>query len=112
MSLADKIREQRKISVTVGDVTFTGTRATSEEFAKYSINQVMDAEVSRAHITGWSGVKESDLIDGGGKTELPFSKSDFDLVIGDKPDWYGAIAKAVLTDAIDRITKRVDSAKN
>ncbi len=112
MSLAEKIREQRKITVKIGEITFSGTRATSEEFSKYSISQTMDAEVSRRHITGWSGVKECDLLEGGSKDLIEFNREDFDSVIGDHPEWYGVIAKAVLTDAIERISKRAGNEKN
>lgn len=111
MSLAEKIREQRKITVKVGHITFTGVRATTEEYSKYATMQMMDAEVARRHITDGTGLKESDFIDGGEKTEIAFNKSDFDLVVGDKPEWYGLIAKAVLTDAINRINERVENEK-
>ena len=111
MSLADKIRESRKITVTIGDLKFTGRRATAEEFARYMQAQTLDAEVSRYHITGWDGVKESDLIDGGKADLVPFNKELFYEIIGDKPEWFGVIAKAVLEDSMRRITERIENEK-
>ncbi len=111
MSLADRIREQRKIIVTVGDLKFYGRRGTSEEFAKYSMDRTMDAEVARLHITGWEGVKESDLVDGGTKELIPFDRETFCEVIGDRLEWTAAIVKAVLGDAIKRITDRAANEK-
>ncbi len=112
MSLAERIRESRKITIEVGNIKFFGTRATAEQFSAYSINSTLDAQVARNHVTGWEGVKESDLIEGGSKEIVPFKRADFDEVIGDRPDWAGEIAKAVLSDAIDRINKRAENAKN
>lgn len=111
MSLAEKIREQRKITVKVGDLTFNAKRATAEEFARYMSAQTLDAEVCRYHVTGWSGVKDSDLIDDGKDAETPFNRELFCEIIGDKPEWFGEIANAVLADAIARVTARIENEK-
>lgn len=111
MSLADRLREQRKVTVKVGDLTFYARRATIEEFSRYALDRTLDSEVSRLHVTGWDNVKESDIIDSGNKEIIPFDREAFIEVIGDKPEWFAAIAKEVLADAVKRITEKVSNEK-
>lgn len=111
MSLADRLREQRKVTVKVGDLTFHARRATIEEFSRYALDRILDSEVSRLHVTDWNNVKECDIIDGGSKEIIPFDRDVFVEVIGDKPEWFSAIAKEVLSDAIRRISEKVNNEK-
>lgn len=110
-SLADKIRESRKITIQVGDIKFYGKRATTEELARYMQAKTLDAEVARYHITGWDGVKESDLIEGGKDDLVKFDRELFFEIIGDKHEWYSEIARAVLDESMRRITERVENEK-
>jgi len=112
MSLPDKIRKSRESSVIVGDVTFTIRRATTEEMYTYYAKDLSFAEICRRHVTGWSGVKESDLLDGGKKEIVDFSKEVFDEVIGDRQDWWKEISNKVLEDAQNRITAKAENEKN
>ena len=111
MSVADKLRAARKIEIKVGDITFYGTRATPEQFSRYATQASTDAEVCRVHIDGWSGVKESDLIDGGSDEVIKFSREDFSEAIGEKPDWYKPIVSKILEDAQERFVARKDNEK-
>lgn len=111
MSLADKLRSARKIEIKVGDATFFGTRATPEQFSRYATQAATDAEVCRVHIDGWSGVKESDLIDGGSDEVIKFNREDFSEVIGEKPDWYKPIVAKILEDAQERFMVRKENEK-
>lgn len=111
MSLADKLRSARKIEIKVGDATFFGTRATPEQFSRYATQAATDAEVCRVHIDGWSGVKESDLIDGGTDEAIKFNREDFSEVIGEKPDWYKPIVAEILKDAQERFMARQENEK-
>ena len=111
MSLAERLREQRKITVRVGSVTFYARRATIEEFSKYSLDRTLDAEVARLHVTGWDGVRECDLIDDGSTDIVQFDRETFYEAIGDKPEWFSAIAKQVLDEAIKRLTSKAENEK-
>ena len=111
MSIADKLRAARRIEIKVGDITFTGTRATPEQFSRYATQASTDAEVCRVHIDGWSGVKESDLIEGGSKEAIKFNRDDFSEAIADKPEWYRPIVADILKDAQERFTKRAENEK-
>lgn len=110
-SVADKLRAARRIEIKVGDLTFTGTRATPEQFSRYATQASTDAEVCRVHIDGWENVKESDLIEGGGKDQIKFNRDDFSEAIADKPEWYRPIVAKILEDAQERFTKRAENEK-
>lgn len=103
MSLADKIAESRKLTAEVGDIKLYFRRATVEEYVKYCDTGITNAEVARYHITGWDGVKESDIVDGGSNEKIPFDKKIFCDIIGDRPEWYSAIILNIADYAKKRI---------
>ena len=105
-SVAEKLRKARQIEIKVGSCTFSASRATPEQALLYSTNAISDADVCRRHVMGWSGVKECDIIEGGGKDDLPFDRDDFSEAIGEKMDWWKEIAKTVLDDAFERIKQK------
>lgn len=111
MSIAEKLAEQKKLTITIGSVEFLARRATVEEFARYATERVSDAEVARLHVIGWNGVKESDLLDEGKADAVPYSASLFDQVIGDKPDWYSVIAQRVMDHAIKYLQSKAENEK-
>ena len=111
MSIAQKLADQKKLTIAVEGVTFSARRATVEEFARYAMDRVSDAEVARIHVTGWDGVKESDLLDDGGKDAVPYDRALFEQAIGDKPDWYAEIAKQVMDHAIKYLKSKAENEK-
>lgn len=111
MSLADKIRKSREITVNIGDKVFTGQRATPEQLGVYLANDLHQADVARRHITGWSNVTENDLYEDGGNSNVPFDKELFDLIIGDKPEWYSKIFQEVTIRAIEIINGKAENEK-
>ena len=111
MSLADKIKEARKITVNIGNKVFTGYRSTTEQLGMYLANDLHQAEVARRHISGWSGVTEKDLYEDGGNSNVPFDKELFDLIIGDKPEWYSKIFQEVTLKAIEIINGKAENEK-
>ena len=111
MSVADKLRAARRIEIKVGELTFLGTRATPEQFSRYSTMQSTDGEVCRVHIDDWANVKEADLIEGGSKEIVKFSRDDFSEAIGDKPEWYKPIVAEILKAAQERFSERAKNEK-
>ena len=102
--MADKIRAARTIEIKVGTITFIGTRATPEELSMAQGKS--DAEFIRTKITGWEGVKESDLIKGGSKELVLFDKDAFDEIIGEKIEWYSEIAPKLFENAAEKFKER------
>lgn len=109
--LVKLLRKKREIEVKVGNAIFNGTRVSPENFQRYVGNGVTDAQICRIHISGWKGVKGSDIVEGGSKEEIPFDREDFDEVIGEKPEWYSPIVKELCDHARKRYEERVESEK-
>jgi len=110
-SIAERLRAARSIEINVGDLTFTGTRATPEEFSRYAAQATTDSQICRIHIDGWEGVKESDLIEGGKDTTVKFNRDDFSEVIAEKPEWYRPIVAEIIKDAQDRFLRKAENEK-
>lgn len=111
MSIAEKIRKSREITIKVGDATFNGVRCTFDEYAKYVNNATYNGDVAKNHITGWSGVKESDILDDGEDKIIAFDKETFDEIIVDKPEWSGAIVKELFDRARNGSAARTENEK-
>lgn len=112
MSLAERIRESRKITIEVGNIKFFARRATEDETIQYHTNDTRNIDIAINHVTGWEGVKESDLIDGGSKELIQFDQDSFNEAIKDRADWALEIAKVVFNKGYERINKRAENAKN
>lgn len=110
-TLGERIKEARQVEIKVNEIIFTARRATFEEMLAYAGAKTSDADISRKHITGWSGVKESDLIEGGSAEQVPFDKALFDDVIGDQQEWWLYIANGVASKALESITQKAESKK-
>lgn len=117
MSLADKILQARKSEVKIGDFTFDFRGATLEEYSAYYNKDVPLTDVARKHITGWTGIKESDLSDfgdffpSGSDKEIPFDKGLFDLVIAERQEWWLPLYQAIIAGTLERAAKRAESKK-
>jgi len=102
MSIADKIRESRKITIRIdGGVEFYAHRLTVEGAVKYH-QGMTDTDLCRQQVFGWSGVTSNMLC---GDEEL------FDLAIGDNPEWWTAIAEHVSKYSMDRMVQIAESKK-
>jgi len=111
--LADKVRAARKLEIKVGKTTFSGTRATVELALMYNKNSgtITDAEICRRHINDWSGVKAADVVPGAPDKEISFDRDLFNEVIGEKAEWFSAIASEIIKDSIGRLTEIAESKK-
>jgi len=111
MSIADKLRAARKVEVSIDNITFYINRATLEQSLTYSSRQSTDASICRAHVYGWDGVKESDLIDGGSDQDVPFSADVFSEIIGEKIDWWKPLSTKILEDSFNRLDSKKKNEK-
>ena len=81
-TLADRIREQRRVEIKIDDITLFASRATDAQAIGYVQNATADLDVIAKHITGWAGIKERDVIEGGDEKLIDFDHEVFMLVIG------------------------------
>lgn len=107
MSLVDKIRKAREQIIEAGGFSFTIRRPTDVEMLD------LQGTVSISHlfrfIVGWSGVKEIDLIPGGGPDPVPFSADVCAEWLADRPDLLGPLVSSV-TESYARHTEALESA--
>lgn len=107
MSLLEKLKKSRESNVTAGDFAFTVRRPTDLEVAGMSGQQLKQGDILERYVTGWSGVKEIDIIPGGDPVPAVFTTELFIDWVADKPDLWGALTEAVLT-AYDKHQKSLD----
>lgn len=111
-AIAEKLRSARRIDIKIGEITFTGSRVTPEQYSRYSNASMTDADVCRLHIDGVEGAKESDLIEGGAKTPWKFNREDFSEVIAEKPEWYKPLVVELIKHAQERYLQKAENEKN
>ncbi|MBP7953535.1 MAG: hypothetical protein KAZ14_00030 [Nitrosomonas sp.] len=110
-TLADRIREQRKVEVKIGDITLFATVSDDSDIIKYMREGTDDQEVIKSHVYGWSGVKERDLIDGGSDDIVAFDKEVFDLSIKNKIDWWAPSIEEIFTKPWKRLENKLELKK-
>jgi len=111
-SVAERLKKERRSEIKIGEITFSGSRLTPEQYSRYSAQQLTDADVCRVHIDGVEGAKESDVIEGGAKTPWKYNREDFSEIIGEKPDWYKQLVEALIKDAKEKLLRKAENEKN
>ena len=111
MSTIDKINKARELEIKVDGFVFTGAYATLEQALIYEQEQTSRPEICRRHITGWSNVKESDVVDDGAKEEIKFDSTIFGYAVGNRPDWWNPIAQEIVKKSVDRALALQDNKK-
>lgn len=109
--LAEKLRKSRTLKVEVGGFVFYVLRPTPlEREEKLRGDSVARGILSL--IIGWEGVSELSMFDGGTPHPLPFDAVACAEWLGDRPDLFNAIAKAVVDGFEDYLLKLDGSLKN
>jgi len=111
-STIEKIRAARALRVTVKHMTFIGRRPTVAEFGQHIADKTPDPEVARAAITGWDGVRECDLIDGGSEDPIAFDQALWDEALPDHPEIWTEVMLALTNAVVTAMTRSEESKKN
>lgn len=109
MSLIDKIRKAREMSVEVDGRKFTIRRPTDEEAAKFH-DETAIAYVKRFTV-GWD-LAEIDIIPGGGPEKVPFDADLFAEWVADKPTLWIPLGTKILEAYQAHCQKRETAEKN
>jgi len=96
MVTGERIRESRKLDVSVGELKFFGRRPSFSEASDLLNAKANCYDVSRKFITGWENVKERHIFPGGSDDNVEFSDDVFNEFISDSPEVAVAISDAVL----------------
>ncbi len=79
--------------------------------AKASIQ--LDPSDLRAHVVGWAGVVESDLLgSAGGSDEVPFHPDLFQAWIEERPEHAATLVQRLLSQIVEHINRKDDVEKN
>lgn len=109
MNLAEKMKESRKVVVTVGKLKFYGRRPTLEEFGRLYNANANSYEIARKYIYDWE-VTEKDLFHEGAKESVPFDVELFSEYISDAPETAEKIRDA-LVNALNGYLETKESLK-
>lgn len=96
MSLAEKIRASRRVSIPVGKMKFLGRRPTTAEFFQMYKDGAQDVDAVIMLIDGWENVRECDLMKGGSKDLVEFDKVTFAEAIVDLPNIWQPIIEGLI----------------
>lgn len=90
----DRAREGR---VQVGRFTFVFRRPSPYEVAELAWSgRRFDLGFVEGFVSGWEGVKESDLLPGGDPVEAGFDPALFSAWLRDRPDFWDPVTNAVI----------------
>lgn len=93
MTLLEKMRKARRLSVPAGGYTFTVRCPTDLEAARLGRATIEDL---LQFVVGWENVQEIDLIPGGAGVPVPFAADVCREWLAYRPDLWGAISDGVL----------------
>jgi len=110
--LLSRLRAARGTRIPSRGVTFIGRRPTAMEMAEMRSGVVRQGDLITRFITGWEGLREMDLVPGGGPDPVPFDAELFAEYIADHPEHWENIVKGV-RDEYDAYEARLEeSLKN
>lgn len=95
-NLIERIKKARQTTVQVGGITLTCRRPTDLEMLEMRLEKVSQGDILKRFVDGWAGVKEVDLVPGGGGEAVPFSAELFAEWVSDHPGSWNAITEAVV----------------
>ena len=105
MSLANRMKESRKVTIEVGEMKFFGRRPSLEEFGKMYNANANAFDLARKFINGWENVKEKDLFSGGSDEVVAFDQEIFSEYISDTTD----VAEKIRDALIDSLNKYLET---
>ncbi len=111
MSLIDKIRRAREVSVEAAGKQYTIRRPTDEEAITISRDGGSLLDVVKRFTIGWS-LQEIDLIPGGSPVAVPFDAELFAEWVADQPQVWEPLGNAIMDAYKAHIERREAAAKN
>ncbi len=105
--LIERMRKARETNLEIAGFTFTLRRPTKVERYSWHRENIRDTAILGKCVFGWKGVKESDLIPGGGDMEVPFDAAVMEEWVGDRED-----VLMPLLDAIKDLIAKTETAQD
>jgi hypothetical protein len=96
LSIIERIRRSRRSMVEAGGFEFTISRPTDMDMLEIG-SKMTQALMLERFVVDWSGVREVDLVPGGGPEVVPFSTPLLCEWIADRPDLWNPISDAIIS---------------
>lgn len=110
MALIDKLRRAREQDVEAGGFTFTIRRPTFEQFV--ALRGAREVAAYARYVVGWKGVRELDLVPGGGPELAPFDADACSEWLADRPDLAAPLMEAIVAAAAAHLNRLESAEKN
>lgn len=111
-SLVDRIREARKLTVSVDRWTFHGRRPTDIEMSILRRADSHTGDLARRFVGGWDGMRVCDLVGGADETPVPFVRELWEEWVADRPDVYGPVGTKIMTAYLEFAKAQEAALKN
>lgn len=112
-ALIERLRAGRKLEIPVGSAVYYARRPTWEELGDWALQgNSSNAAIARQVVTGWSGVRASDLLPGADDVPVEFDAALWSESLGDMPEVCAAIATRVIDAAHEFVAQRDANRKN
>ena len=111
MSLIDKIRKAREVTIDADGHTFTIRRPTDEEALALRGDEITLVSIVKRFTIGWN-LQEIDLIPGGVPVAVPFDYDLFSEWVADRPEVWEPLGNGILDAYRAHSEKRSEAAKN
>lgn len=111
-NLIERIRKARLKTIESGGKKFIVRRPTDLEAAEFFAGKISRVDLVKQYVTGWEGITEADLVNGGSADPAPFSPELWAEWIVDQPDHWQPIVDGVLTAYEDHAKDAAERKKN
>lgn len=108
--LVQRLKDDRISALSIGHITFQVRRPTDIDVANIYKDGLTTFDIARTAVTGWAGVKESDIIQGGAERQIPWNAELYAEWIKDNPQYWQPIRDHAMT-AYERHASVRDEAK-
>jgi len=110
--LLSRLRAARGTRIPSHGVVFIGRRPTAMEMAEMRSGAVRQGDLITRFVTGWEGLREMDLVPGGGPDPVPFDAELFGEYIVDHPEHWEPIVNGVRAEFNAYEARMEESLKN
>lgn len=110
-SLADKIRNARRLRIEAGGHAFMALRPTDADMVDFHSTNRHPRHLLK-HVTGWEGVREMDIIEHGDPHPAPFDPEALDEWLKDRLDILAELSSKLIAAYGEHQQAKEQAAKN
>lgn len=111
-TLADKIRNARRLRIEAGGHTFVALRPTDLDMVEFNATGTRHPRHLLKHVIGWEGVREMDLVPSGDPHPAPFEPEALDEWLKDRLDILAELSSKLIAAYGEHQQAKEEAAKN